>query len=153
MLVFTMKKQDPMVSLTSVEAMPLFKLMDEEGRERLLRAATRVSFRAGEVVLREGDPGDAMYLVMEGDVRVTTTKDGEQVELALLGDGACIGEVAMLTGLPRTATVVTVTPCEMLCLHKSDVDEILEDYPKVRKLLIAMLQSRAQDAVEKLMGE
>lgn len=128
----------------------LFKSLDEEGRERLMKGAARVSFDAGKIVVREGDPGEALYLLRKGEVEVFTLRDGERIHLATLGPGACFGEVALLSGRPRTATVVAKEDCTLLCFYRNQIEEILVAYPKVRKLLESMVLGRAKDTIEKI---
>jgi len=147
-----MTKFDDVLNLRAVGGSHLFKSLDDEGLTRLLQGATSVSYRSGQFVVREGDPGEALYLIREGQVRVTTTRDGEEVELAILGPGACIGEVALLTGQLRTATVVTLEECTMLCFHKNHIEEILQGYPKVRKLLETVIMGRAKSTIERVTG-
>ncbi len=117
---------------------------------RLLDNASKVMFEKDQVVVREGDPGEALYLIRRGQVRVFTTREGEEIPLAILGPGACFGEVALLSGRPRTATVVATEPCSMLCFPKALIDEILTAYPKVRKLLETVVLGRAKDTIEKI---
>ena len=145
-----MTKFDDILNLRAVGGSHLFKSLDDDGLSRLLQGATSVSYRPGQFVVREGDPGEALYLIREGQVRVTTSRQGREVELAILGGGACIGEVALLTGQPRTATVVTLENCTMLCFHKNQIDDILQSYPKVRRLLESVIMGRAKSTIEKV---
>jgi len=140
---------DP-TSLRTVAGSRLFKSLDEQGLARLLGGATAVTYRPGQVVVREGDAGEALYLIQEGRVRVYTTTDGQEIDLAMLGPGACCGEVALLSGRPRTATVVAEERCRVLCFHKQQIDEILRDYPQVREILQAVVYHRARDTMEKI---
>jgi CRP-like cAMP-binding protein len=145
-----MEIRDESSGLETITGSHLFKSLDEEGRTRLLQGATRVAFDADQIVVREGDPGEALYLIRRGEVSVFTTRGGEKIELATLGPGACFGEVALLSGRPRTATVVTSEPCTMLCFPKAQIEEILNAYPKVRKLLETVALGRAKDTIEKI---
>jgi len=128
----------------------LFKSLDEEGRGRLMLAATDVHFDTGHVVVREGDPGEALYVIRKGQVEVHTLRGGARIHLATLGPGACFGEVALLSGRPRTATVVAKEPCTLLCFYRNQIEEILVAYPKVRKLLETVVLGRAKDTIEKI---
>ena len=136
--------------LEAITGSHLFKSLDDEGRRRLMDGATKVTFEAEQVVVREGDPGEALYLIRGGQVRVFTTRDGETIPLAILGPGACFGEVALLSGRPRTATVMASEPCTMLCFPKQLIEDILAGYPKVRKLLETVVLGRAKDTIEKI---
>jgi CRP/FNR family transcriptional regulator, cyclic AMP receptor protein len=136
--------------LQAITGSHLFKSLDDDGRTRLLDGASRVTFDAGQVVVREGDPGEALYLIRRGQVRVSTTCEGETVPLAILGPGACFGEVALLSGRPRTANVIATEPCTMLCFPRQLIEDILTAYPKVRKLLETVVLGRARDTIEKI---
>ncbi len=136
--------------LETISGSHLFKSLDQEGRARLFAGATTVTFELGQVVVREGDPGEALYLIRKGQVEVSTIREGKRIELARLGPGACFGEVALLSGRPRTATVVALEPCTMLCFPKQQIEEILDAYPKVRKLLESIVLGRARDTIEKI---
>lgn len=128
----------------------LFKSLDAEGRARLMKGAASVHFDANQVVVREGDPGEALYLIRQGVVDVHTLRDGERIHLATLGPGACFGEVALLSGRPRTATVVAREDCTLLCFYRNQIEEILVAYPKVRKLLESVVLGRARATIEKI---
>jgi len=145
-----MKVHDQTINLRALEGFHLFKFMDDAGRERLLEAATFVSYAPHQIIMREGDPGEALYMIQQGDVRVYTVRDGEEIELAMLGAGACFGEVALLTAEPRTATVMTRTECTLICFPKNQIAEILDAYPKVKKLLLSVIRGRAQGTIDKL---
>lgn len=130
----------------------LFKSLDEQARKDLLESAFLMQYDPGEMLLREGDPGEAMFLVMEGTVRVHTHSPQGEIQLAELGRGACVGEVSVLTGSPRTATVdaVTAVTCAVLARHR--VQRVLDQHPRVRTLLEALVEGRARQTVERLLG-
>lgn len=130
----------------------LFKSLDAAGRERLIESGYVLLFDPGDVLIREGDEGAAMYLVMNGKVRVETSGARGAVPLADLGRGACLGEVSLLTGSPRTATVTAVTSAQVVAFEKHRIQRIIDDHPRVRQLLEAMIEGRARDTVEKLIG-
>jgi branched-chain amino acid transport system substrate-binding protein len=136
--------------LATISGSHLFKSLDAEGRQRLFDGATRVAFEAGQIVVREGDPGEALYLIRAGQVEVSTVREGTRLTLARLGPGACFGEVALLSGRARTATVIALEACSMLCFPKRQIDEILDAYPRVRKLLESIVLGRARDTIEKI---
>ena len=130
----------------------LFKSLDDEGRRRVLSSGYVCSFSAGETLIKEGDHGTAMYLLLNGKVRVETTAAQGSVHLAELGHGACVGEVSVLSGGPRTATVTAATDVDAVAFEKHRIERILADYPKVRALLEALVEGRARDTIEKIVG-
>lgn len=130
----------------------LFKSLDPEGRSRLIESGYVLAFEPGDTIIRQGDEGSAMYLVLQGKVRVETAGVHGAVQLAELGRGACLGEVSVLTGSVRTATVVAITPVQVVTFESHRIDRVIDAYPRVRKLLEAMVEGRARDTVEKIIG-
>lgn len=130
----------------------LFKSLDDAGRQRLLESGFVMRFDAGDMILREGDRGETMYLLMEGQVRIETSAPNGTLQLAELGRGACVGEVSVLTGSPRTATVTAITPVTAVTFARHRILRLLDENPKVRALLDTLVEARARDTVEKLIG-
>jgi hypothetical protein len=87
--------------------------------------------KAGEVIVREGDPGDSMFIVSTGEVRATLLRDGREVPVATMRDGDFFGEMAVLSGEPRTATVTAVKSTELLELSREHLSEICSRHPHV----------------------
>lgn len=130
----------------------LFKSLDDGARKELLESAFVMQYDAGEMLLREGDPGETMMLVMEGTVRVHTQSPQGELQLAELGRGACVGEVSVLTGSPRTATVDAVTHVSAAVLARHRVQRILDGHPRVRALLEALVEGRAKQTLGRILG-
>jgi CRP-like cAMP-binding protein len=137
---------------TIVAQSHLFKSLDGEGRDRVLASGYVCSFRAGTPIIRQDEPGFTMYLVLNGTVRVQTQIPGSTVQLAELGRGACIGEVAVLTGAERTATVTAVTDVDCVAFAEHRIARVLDDYPKVREVLEKLVDARARQTIEKIVG-
>jgi CRP-like cAMP-binding protein len=137
---------------TLIQNSHLFTSLDEEGRLRALQESSIRTFPAASVILREGEPGDEFYLIAAGTVRVQTSPgDGNPpVELAMLGRGAFFGEVSVLTGRPRTATVTAIDDVLVVVFSQDLVARLLDAYPRVRKLLDALVLGRARDTIEKI---
>lgn len=133
----------------------LFKSLDDEGRKDVLDSAFVRHFADGETILAQGhEPGDdpEMYLVLDGKVRVETQTPSGKVHLAELGRGACIGEVSVLTGGARTASVTAVGEVDVAAYAKHRIDRVLARYPKVKALLESVVESRARDTIEKILS-
>lgn len=128
----------------------LFKSLDPKGREMLLQASTLVKFQNGDVLVREGDPGDSFYLIKSGEVQVTTQKGGKEVILARLTPGAFFGEVSIITGEPRTATVSAITDGEVVRFDKGQVTKVLKAYPRVAEILKKIVARRTEDTIKKI---
>jgi len=135
-----------------VEQSHLFKSLDDDGRAEVLESGFVTAFHEGDRLIAQGQVGDRMFVVLSGTVRVHTDSPRGDVPLAELGRGACIGEVSVLTGHPRTATVIATTDVEAVVFAKHRVERVLTRYPKVRQLLEALVERRAHDAIEKIIG-
>ncbi len=131
----------------------LFKSLDLASRAHLITSAFVMQCDAGETILREGDPGDTMFIVMDGTVRVETAGAGGSVHLAELGRGACVGEVSVITGAPRTATVTAITNVTIAMFARHRVQRVLDQAPRVRTLLNQLIEGRANDTVNKIIGQ
>jgi CRP/FNR family transcriptional regulator, cyclic AMP receptor protein len=131
----------------------LFKTLDEAGRAKLLELGFVSRFEAGDPLVHEGEFGDRMFLVMQGRVRVTTrAASGVQLVLAELGRGACVGEVSVLTGSPRTATVEALERVHAVTFERHRIQRVIDAYPSLRALLQLLVERRAKDTVEKLIA-
>jgi len=93
------------------------------------------TFAAGEVIFRQGDPGDALYIIARGVVRISRREGYEWRHLATLMAGNFFGEAALLEHRPRNATVTAVTPCSLYKLRRKDLEVIIEVYPHIRRAL------------------
>jgi len=93
-----------------------------------------------------------MYLILDGKVRVQTDTPSGPVQLAELGKSACVGEVSLLTGEPRTATVTAETDIDAVAFARHRIERVLADYPKVAELLQTLVERRARDTIEKIIG-
>jgi tetratricopeptide (TPR) repeat protein len=121
--------------------------------EALLSAAAVRSFEPHEVIVREGDPGTSFFLIEEGEVDVQTQDPaGKQLVLARLAVGDFFGEVAVLTGKPRTATITAETPVTVIEISSADLDRIAGIYPDVRNVLQRFYEQRAQATVEAMVA-
>jgi CRP-like cAMP-binding protein len=84
-------------------------------------------YRAGEPVFYQGDPGLGMYIVQEGEVSIAIMgKDGNEQELAVLGDGDFFGELALLDESPRSANAICKTDCTLIGFFRPDLFELIE---------------------------
>ena len=110
---------------------PLFSdLTTSEFIDVALLLVRRVA-KVGEMIVREGDPGESMFIVSTGEVRATILRDGRQMPVATMRDGDFFGEMAVLSGEPRTATVTAVKSTELLELSREHLSEICARHPHV----------------------
>src|SRR5262245_42748410 len=110
----------------------LFSPLGEDVLTELVSSLHVMQVEKGEVILRADEPGDRLYLIRNGRVRIASKGDaGQEKAIAYLGRGDGVGELALLTGEPQAFSAVADTPCEFLTLTKADFDAILEKHPLV----------------------
>jgi hypothetical protein len=102
-----------------------------------------IAYKAGDLVVSQGEPGDSLFLVTTGTVKAwVRNREGRYVLARRLGEGDFFGEISVLTGSPRTATVVAATPCELLELDRATLDGITTTHPRVREVLQRFYEQR-----------
>src|SRR6185295_11526241 len=127
------------------------KLFSELSPESLATLASRlktVDFPAAEVIVREGAPGVSMYIIKSGlvEVRKKDPASGIDFLVAQLSEGAAVGEMSLLTGKPRSATVTTVQPTIVFTLTRADFRNLLTRHPEISLGLARILAERLEDA-------
>jgi len=128
---------------------PLFEHLTEEEREAVVREMVLEQFDEGDIVITEGEGGSSLYVMVSGEVKVFSRgPGGDNVYLAKLTDGDFFGEVSILTGRPRTATITASQKSELLRLDKEKLDEIVVKHPRVREILDDFYKKRASHTVE-----
>lgn len=131
----------------------VFSGLDDEGRSRLAALATSRVLKAGETLMAEGEAGDAFYLSLRGLLRVEAaalTADLQQ-RVATVEPGTVLGEIAVLTREPRTATVIADTDAEVLKFEMLPVLGVLKDYPDVLADLNRLGAERSEDLLGHLL--
>lgn len=121
---------------------PLFSACSDRDLQRLARASDRVTVEEGVALCTEGDLGREVFVILEGAARVT--KGG--IEVAALGPGDQVGELSLLDGGPRTATVTTTAPTTALVLTKPAFNAVLDEIPTLAHKLLVSLAHRLREA-------
>src|SRR5919106_6450312 len=130
---------------------PLFSELSEAELERIAQVAIPRSFPRDTRVFHEGDPGDACYIVSQGSCRVTRQhSDGRAITLATLGPGAIFGELAMLDGERRSASVEAAENTELLALPAMDMRALIREHPEMAEKLVVALTRRLREANDRI---
>ena len=130
---------------------PLFAELSGRDLERIAGVAVPRSYPPGVRVFHEGDNSDACYIVRSGDLRVTREhSDGRAIALATLAPGDIFGELAMLDGEARSASVETLSDVELVALPAADVRRMLRDHPEISVKLIVALTRRLRETNERV---
>ena len=128
----------------------LFESLPPDEMIQLIGRATPRRYTRNEAVIKEGDSGNSIYLIRSGNAKVITHILGQEIELAILSPGDVFGEVAFLTGRPRTASVAAREELKVYEFEKLLIEEIFERYPEAMKKLHDFYQCRVQDTIEKI---
>jgi CRP/FNR family transcriptional regulator, cyclic AMP receptor protein len=130
---------------------PLFSELSEDELQGIAAVAIPRSYPKGVRVFHEGDTSDACYIVRNGDLRVTREHpDGRAIALATLGPGDIFGELAMLDGEARSASVEALSECDLLALPAGDVRRLLAAAPETTVKLVVALVRRLREANERI---
>lgn len=146
---------DELFAREALERCVLFEHVDVAGMEACLACLRVRRFRRDETIFHQGDPGDALYIVASGRVKVLLPSPdaGEPAILATLDRGQFFGELAMLDGRPHSASVIALEPTEALMLGRADFERLFETEPSIRRSLVLALAGqlrRLTDHVEAL---
>jgi CRP-like cAMP-binding protein len=126
-----------------IRGLPLFELCSKRDLRRIAALADEREIAAGTELIREGEPGSEFYVVVDGEVDVR--RRGRRV--ARLGAGSYVGEIALLSRSPRTATVVAATPLRVLAISGRDFVALLDTLPELW-LKVARTRADRVDADE-----
>lgn len=126
-----------------LKANPFFAGLGDEAIDAIAVLCVLRRLDAGEMLFLKGDPGDALYAVRRGQIRIATgSASGRRLTFNILGPGDVFGEVALLDGRPRTADAVAVEPTELYTVHRRDFFSLLEKRPMVAIRIIELLCER-----------
>lgn len=135
----------------ALRGVSLFSHLPSDAMRRLAEEAEERLYAPGEAIIREGEHGHELFIVERGEVRVEVQRAGMSlVELARLGPGAFFGEMSLMTGEPRRATVRAVHECEVIVLHKHSLAPILTATPELAELISRKLAEREAELGERV---
>ncbi|MGB2693868.1 MAG: Crp/Fnr family transcriptional regulator [Dehalococcoidia bacterium] len=134
-----------------VRHVPLLARLSEADRRALASRGRIHSYRDGAPLFSEGDPGDALHIIIEGRVRVMfASRSGGEVEVALLGPGECVGDLALFDDRPRSATAIASQPTRTLVVTRDAFLRWLSERPKAALALLQTLSLRLRRTDEAL---
>jgi CRP/FNR family transcriptional regulator, cyclic AMP receptor protein len=131
------------VSDDVLAAAPLFAALDEEAGMALRSSMIEVDLPRGEMLFSEGDPGDRLYVILDGKIKLgATSGDGRETLLAILGPGEMFGELSLFDPGPRTATATALTDAVVIGMGHADLEPWLNGRPEVAASLLRSLARR-----------
>lgn len=133
---------------------PLFRDFSEAELRAVIRGLRLRSYEPGEIIVSVGEPGESMFLLTTGRVRAyMRDKLSRHVQVREMGEGDFFGEISVLTGNPRSATITAATGCELLELDRPTLNSISETHPNVRNVLQEFYKQRATHTLEAALPE
>lgn len=139
----------PQDRLSYVSGLPLFQAIDFTALQDLLTYLDPVSLAGGKTLFRAGDPGDSLYIVLTGRLQVLTERgDGTQMVIRKLARGDTVGELALITGNPRSATVRAIRDTELVRISRSDFEEAVKNHPQLFRQLAVQIAHRESQGID-----
>ncbi len=141
----------PSVSTLLLRNVPLFSMLPESQLAPLTSVVTRKAFPRGTTVIAAGDSTDSLYVVISGRLKVMMSDDeGREVILSILGPSEFFGEMSLIDDSPRSASVITLEPCELLVLAKRDFKKCVSENFEMSMTLMRGLVKRLREADSKI---
>jgi len=125
----------------------IFEELPERDLEKIAQLGTRKTFSKGNVILMEDEIGSALFIIMDGKVKVSRLDEtGKEVILSILGPGEVFGEMSLLDGMKRSATVSALTDTEVFIIYRDDFLNLLNQHPQIAISLLKELTQRLRKA-------
>jgi len=129
----------------------IFSGIESRDLDAVMSLAVRRRYRARQVVLRKGDPALQIFVIVSGRLKaITSGAEGREATLSIMGPGEVFGEVAVLDGEPRSATISALERCELLVIHRDDFFRYLQKSPRVAIKLLEVLARRLRRLSERV---
>src|SRR5205823_4300121 len=134
--------------------MDIFETLASEELETIAQLLRERRLAETEVLCRQGEPGDALFIVTGGRIRLSTTDpSGNEKVLTYFTDGQFFGEMALLTGAPRSATATAESDSQVLVLQKYDFDNLLATHAQIMREMLKVVSQRTQQTNQQLLAE
>jgi CRP/FNR family cyclic AMP-dependent transcriptional regulator len=139
------------VSTTILRTVPMFAGLSDDQLSMLTQVVTRRSVPRGAMLMAEGDQTDSLYMIISGRLKVMMgDSEGKEVILAMLGPGEIVGEMGLIDDNPRSATVISVEPCELLTIGKREFRKCLAENFDMTMGVMRGLVRRLREADRKI---
>ncbi len=126
---------------------PIFSDLPEETIEQIAQVGIRKSFKKESIILMEEDESGSLFIIAKGKVKVTrTSSDGREVILNILSDSDIFGEMSLIDGLTRSATVTALEPSELFIIQRNQFLEFLKEHPEISIAVMQELSKRLRTA-------
>jgi len=121
-----------MVDPKTLREMSFFTDLNDEELRAISKIIKKKNYKIGEAVFKENEDGTSMYIIRKGEVKACkAAPDGELMTLTLMKDGDMFGEMSFLDGRPRSATIISISNTEVLCMEKDDFEKLMDSHPRM----------------------
>ena len=142
------KEKKIKVNYEEIRNSPLFIGVPDKLVKKIATYFNGKNYNAGDIIIKENDIGDFMFIVLSGQVDVL--KGPKSIKLATLGPGIFVGEGALVSGAPRNATVVATTPVKLAVIYKNVYDKMITTHSAISITLIKTHKERCKDTLKKV---
>jgi CRP/FNR family cyclic AMP-dependent transcriptional regulator len=125
-----------------LKRIPLFAAIPEADQQRLVTLLRRETLKKGETLFRRGDEGNALYLILQGRIKISLSGQMDAVTLAILSQGEFLGEMALLDGLPRSADAIALEDSSLYALNRGDFLSFIVHHEKIVRSVLSSLSLR-----------
>lgn len=132
-----------------LKRVPLFAALSPTDLKQVAAIATEETFTDGEVIAEQGEPGDAMFVIVSGEVRVCIRTNDKDTEVARRMSGDFVGELAIINREPRNATLIASGEVRTLCIDHKNFEGLIRERPEVSMVIIQVLSRRLKELMER----
>ncbi len=134
-----------------LKRIPLFSSLKDDELEAIYKLSYIRKCTKDSIILLENEGGDTLFIIISGKVKVTTfSESGKEVIFSILNEGDFFGDMSLMDGKPRSATVISIEDSELRLLRRNDFIKLVEEHPRIALILLEELTARLRKADERI---
>ena len=141
--------EEALSPLSILNEIDIFKSFTDEIKQNMSQKMRQHLYQPDDIIIQQGDQGDSLFIIVEGSVSVRIRIDGKQVEVDRMGASSFFGEMALLTGEPRNASIIAITNCLLYEITQCDIAPLFNQYPEITEILCNELTRRTVNRQKK----
>jgi len=141
--------EEALSPLSILNEIDIFKSFTDEIKQNLSQKMRQQLYQPDDIIIQQGDQGDSLFIIVEGSVSVRILIDEKQVEVDRMGASSFFGEMALLTGEPRNASIIAITNCILYEITQCDIAPLFNEYPEIAEILCNELTRRTVNRKKK----